>query len=104
MDVTDEAQVDAGMDTVAAKLGGIDILVSNAGVQIVDPLESLDFGDWKKLLAIILAGASLTPRPYIRPMYPQTRRGTVISLTTVNSTTSPRLKAPYSPPTHGSMR
>src|ERR1700754_869703 len=39
MNVTDEAQVDAGIEAVAAKLGGIDILISNAGIQIVAPIE-----------------------------------------------------------------
>ena len=37
MDVTNEAQVDAGIDEAAAAFGGIDILVSNAGIQIVSP-------------------------------------------------------------------
>src|SRR3546814_8045895 len=86
MDVTDEAQVDAGMDTVAAKLGGIDILVSNAGVQIVDPIESFDFGDWKKLLAIHLDGAFLTTRACLRHMYAQKRGGSVIYMGNRKST------------------
>ena len=46
MDVTQEAQVDAGVDEVAWRFGGIDILVSNAGVQIVSPLEDFAFGVW----------------------------------------------------------
>src|SRR5271165_2669991 len=56
MDVTSEAQVDAGMAAVVEAYGRIDILVSNAGVQIVAPLDQLDFADWKRLLAIHLDG------------------------------------------------
>src|ERR1700749_2167311 len=43
MNVTDEAQVEAGIAAVAQYFGGIDILVSNAGIQIVGPLESFKF-------------------------------------------------------------
>ena len=62
MDVTDEAQVDAGVDEVARRFGGIDILVSNAGIQIVAPIDQFQFSDWKKMLAIHLDGAFLTTR------------------------------------------
>src|SRR3990167_721901 len=48
MDVTDETQVDAGIDAAAARFGGIDVLVSNASVQIVGPLETFAFSDWRK--------------------------------------------------------
>jgi 3-hydroxybutyrate dehydrogenase len=60
MDVTNEEQVDAGIALVADKLGGIDVLVSNAGIQIVAPVDQFKFSDWKKMLAIHLDGAFLT--------------------------------------------
>ena len=71
MDVSNEAQVDAGMDAVAQKFGGIDILVSNAGIQIVAPIIDFKFDDWKKLLAIHLDGAFLTTRAAMRYMVKQ---------------------------------
>jgi len=49
MDVTDEAAVNAGTDLAAQTFGGIDILVANAGIQIVHPIEDFPFADWKKL-------------------------------------------------------
>src|SRR5918994_575738 len=42
MDVTDEAQVDAGFARLAEVWGGADVLVSNAGIQIVDPLDRFE--------------------------------------------------------------
>ena len=52
----------------------IDILVSNAGIQIVAPLVEFEFADWKKLLAIHLDGAFLTTRAALRHMYRQNER------------------------------
>src|SRR5208282_6564684 len=39
MDVTDEKAVNDGVATVVAAFGGVDILISNAGIQIVHPIE-----------------------------------------------------------------
>lgn len=101
MDVTDEAQVDAGVEAIAAQLGGIDILVSNAGVQIVGPLEDFKFADWKKLLAIHLDGAFLTTRACLKHMYAQGRGGSVIYMGSVHSKEASLLKAPYVTAKHG---
>ena len=57
MDVTDEAAVDAGVDKTVKDLGSVDILVSNAGIQIVNPIENFSYADWKKLMAIHVDGA-----------------------------------------------
>src|SRR5687767_1965004 len=54
MDVADEAAVNAGVDAVHAAYGRIDILVSNAGIQIVHPIEEFPFASWKKMLAVHL--------------------------------------------------
>lgn len=101
MDVTDEAQVDAGIAAIAAQFGGIDILVSNAGVQMVAPMESYDFGNWKKMLAIHLDGAFLTTRACLKIMYAQGRGGSVIYMGSVHSKEASVLKAPYVTAKHG---
>lgn len=101
MDVTDEAQVDAATARVVEALGGVDILVSNAGIQIVDPLEEFEFGQWKKLLAIHLDGAFLTTRAALRQMYRQQRGGSVIYMGSVHSKEASALKAPYVTAKHG---
>ncbi|PZP41325.1 MAG: 3-hydroxybutyrate dehydrogenase [Azospirillum brasilense] len=101
MDVTDEAQVDAGIDAVAGKFGGIDVLVSNAGIQIVAPIETFAFADWRKLLSIHLDGAFLTTRACLRHMYAQGRGGSVIYMGSVHSKEASKLKAPYVTAKHG---
>ncbi|QJE01869.1 3-hydroxybutyrate dehydrogenase [Massilia forsythiae] len=101
MDVTSEEQVEAGIAAVAAKFGGIDVLVSNAGIQIVNPVESFDFGAWKKMLAIHLDGAFLTTRACLKLMYAQGRGGSVIYMGSVHSKEASKLKAPYVTAKHG---
>ena len=101
MDVTAEEQVDAGIDSVAARFGRIDILVSNAGIQIVAPLVDFGFADWRKLLAIHLDGAFLTTRAALRHMYRHGRGGSVIYMGSVHSKEASPLKAPYVTAKHG---
>jgi 3-hydroxybutyrate dehydrogenase len=45
MDVTNEDAVNQGIDKVAAEFGSVDILISNAGIQIVNPIENYAFSD-----------------------------------------------------------
>jgi 3-hydroxybutyrate dehydrogenase len=101
MDVTNEEQVERGTDEVAKALGGIDVLVSNAGVQIVNPIVNYEFSDWKKMLAIHLDGAFLTTKAALRHMYPSGRGGTVIYMGSVHSHEASPLKSAYVTAKHG---
>jgi 3-hydroxybutyrate dehydrogenase len=101
MNVTDEAAVDAGFAQVEQKLGAIDILVSNAGIQIVTPLQDFKFSDWKKLLAVHLDGGFLTARAAMRQMIASGRGGSMIFMGSVHSKEASRLKAPYVTAKHG---
>lgn len=100
MDVTNEAQVDAAMAAVINAFGRIDILVSNAGVQIVAPIDEFTFADWKRLMAIHLDGAFLTTRAALRQMYKQ-GSGCIIYMGSVHSKEASVLKAPYVTAKHG---
>jgi len=100
MDVTDELQVEQGMERVLQAFGRIDVLVSNAGVQVIAPLEELAFTDWRRLLAVHLDGAFLTTRAALRPMYRQAA-GSIIYMGSVHSKEASLLKAPYVTAKHG---
>jgi 3-hydroxybutyrate dehydrogenase len=101
MDVTDETQVDAGMAAAVAAFGGIDILVSNAGIQTVGPLDQFEFVKWKQLLSIHLDGAFLTTRAALRQMYRQGTGGSIIYMGSVHSKEASMLKGPYVTAKHG---
>ena len=101
VDVTDEAQVDAAVKTTVDTFGSVDILVSNAGIQIVRSLVEFDFSDWKKMLAIHLDGAFLTTRACMRHMVAAKRGGSIIYMGSVHSKEASVLKAPYVTAKHG---
>lgn len=101
MDVTSEKAVDDGTALCIDKLGGLDILVSNAGIQIVKPIVEFDYRDWQKMLAIHMDGAFLTTRAAMRHMYKDKRGGTVIYMGSVHSHLASKLKAPYVAAKHG---
>ena len=101
VDVTDEAQVNAAVDAVVKAWGGIDILVSNAGIQIVHPIEEFPFAEWKKMLAIHLDGAFLTTKACLPHMYASGRGGSIIYMGSVHSKEASMLKAPYVTAKHG---
>jgi 3-hydroxybutyrate dehydrogenase len=101
MDVTDEAQVEAGMTKAIDVFDSIDVLVSNAGIQIVEALDQFEFKQWKKLLAIHLDGAFLTTRAALRQMYKQVTGGSIIYMGSVHSKEASKLKAPYVTAKHG---
>jgi 3-hydroxybutyrate dehydrogenase len=101
MDVTDEAQVDAGVAAVVAAWGTVDILVSNAGIQIVHPVEEFSLAEWRKMLAIHLDGAFLTTKACLPHMYAGKRGGSIIYMGSVHSKEASVLKAPYVTAKHG---
>ncbi|MBU6502636.1 MAG: 3-hydroxybutyrate dehydrogenase [Burkholderiaceae bacterium] len=101
MDVTDEAAVNAGVAAVVKAWGGVDVLVSNAGIQIVHPLEEFTLAEWKKMLAIHLDGAFLTSKACLPHMYAGGRGGSVIFMGSVHSKEASMLKAPYVTAKHG---
>jgi 3-hydroxybutyrate dehydrogenase len=101
MDVTDELEVARGVESVVAAWGGIDVLVSNAGIQIVHPIEAFTFAEWKKLLSIHLDGAFLTTRACLPHMYRSGRGGSILYMGSVHSKEASVLKAPYVTAKHG---
>jgi 3-hydroxybutyrate dehydrogenase len=103
MDVSDEQAVDAGVSKVVTTLGRIDILVSNAGIQIVHPLEQFSYAEWKRMMAIHLDGAFITTRACLNHMYGAGRGGSVIYIGSVHSKEASLLKAPYVTAKHGLM-
>ncbi|KLJ01708.1 3-hydroxybutyrate dehydrogenase [Luteimonas sp. FCS-9] len=101
MDVADEPQVVDGIARAIAHYGRIDVLVANAGIQIVSPIVDFDFADWKRLLAVHLDGAFLTTRECLRDMARRREGGAIVYMGSVHSHLASKLKAPYVTAKHG---
>ena len=100
MNVTDEAAVNAGVKKVVEAWGGVDVLVSNAGIQIVHELQNFPYDDWKKLLSIHLDGAFLTSKACLPHMY-EKGAGSIIFMGSVHSKEASPLKSAYVTAKHG---
>jgi 3-hydroxybutyrate dehydrogenase len=101
MNVADQDSVNAGVAAMLARWQCVDILVSNAGVQIVHPLEEFPFAEWKRLLSIHLDGAFLTTQACLPHMYAGGRGGSIIYMGSVHSKEASVLKAAYVAAKHG---
>jgi len=95
MDVTDEAQVNAGVDAAFAKFGKIDVLVSNAGIQTISPIVDFDFAKWKRLLDIHINGAFLTTKACMQKMIATGNGGRIIVMGSVHSFEASKNKSAY---------
>jgi 3-hydroxybutyrate dehydrogenase len=101
LDVSDEDQVNAGVKTAVNTFGNIDILVSNAGGQHIEAVDKLDFGIWRRMLAVHLDGAFLTSKACLKSMYKSGKGGSIIFMGSVHSKWASKLKAPYVTAKHG---
>ena len=101
MDVTNEQQVIDGIAITVATYGQVDVLVSNAGIQITNKITDFKYEDWKKMLAIHLDGAFLTTRECMKDMERRKAPGAIILMGSVHSHLASPLKAPYVTAKHG---
>lgn len=95
MDVTSEAEVDAGVAKVIAELGKVDILVSNAGIQIIKPVQDFSYDEWRRMQAIHVDGAFLTTRACLKDMYARGQGGAIIYMGSVHSHEASKWKSAY---------
>ncbi|MCC2624771.1 MAG: short-chain dehydrogenase [Burkholderiales bacterium] len=101
MDVTDEKQVNDGVDATIAQFGKIDILVSNAGIQTISPIVDFEFDKWKRLFDIHVHGAFLTTRACMKKMIEKGNGGRIIVMGSVHSFEASKNKAAYVTAKHG---
>lgn len=101
MNVTSEQDVNQGVDLLVQHFGTIDILVSNAGIQIIHPIDQFPFDEWKKMQSIHLDGAFLTTKAALKYMYKDNRGGVVIYMGSIHSHEASPLKSAYVAAKHG---
>jgi 3-hydroxybutyrate dehydrogenase len=101
MDVANEAQVDAGVGQVVHTFASLDVLISNAGVQIIHPIVEFPFSEWRKVVAVHLDGAFLTTKAAMKSMIQHGRGGTILYMGSIHSHIASPNKAAYVAAKHG---
>lgn len=101
MDVSNEEQVNAGVDQVVARFGKVDVLISNAGIQTISPIVDFEFDKWKRLFDIHIHGAFLTAKACMKKMIEKGNGGRIIVMGSVHSFEASKNKAAYVTAKHG---
>ena len=83
-DVSNEDEVVRMVREAAEQLGGIDVLVNNAGIQISKPSEELSSAEFDKVLAVNLRGAFLCAREAIRNFLADDKPGSIVNISSVH--------------------
>ena len=99
-DLTRREGVETMMATVAKEFGGVDILINNAGMQHVAPVEEFPVDKWDAIIALNLTAAFDAARLAV-PTMKARGWGRIISTASAHSTTASPFKAAYVSAKHG---
>ena len=95
MDVANEDEVNGGLERVLQDFGGIDVLVNNAGIQIISAIVDFSLSDWRRLVGIHLDGSFLTTRAAMRAMISKGCGGTILYMGSIYSHIAAPNKSAY---------
>lgn len=84
MDVTDEASIESAFHSATLRYGGIDILISNAGIASSAPIEETTLELWEKNMSILSTGYFLVSRSAFQIMKKQRTGGSIIFVASKN--------------------
>jgi NAD(P)-dependent dehydrogenase (short-subunit alcohol dehydrogenase family) len=96
LDVTCDEQVAAAVETACLEFGGMDVVVSNAGIAHCAPIESLELEDWERSLSVNATGHFLVTRAALRLFRQQGVGGALVFVATKNVTAPGKDFAAYS--------
>lgn len=83
-DLTDPERAGDVIDELAEELGGIGVLINNAGAGSAEPLLDMDYARWRSVLAVDLDGAFVCAQRAARRMVDAGRGGRIINVTSVH--------------------
>lgn len=102
-DMTIEAEVDALIATAVEHYGGVDILISNAGIEESHPVVDMPLEVWERILRVNLTGSFLCARAAARAMIARGRGGRIINISSVHEELAMPQNAAYTA-SKGGMR
>jgi rhamnulose-1-phosphate aldolase/alcohol dehydrogenase len=84
LDVTDETGVAIGFEAAVLAYGGLDILISNAGIAHVSPIDGMELADWRRSFDVNATGHFLVARAAVRIMKEQGTGGSLVFVASKN--------------------
>jgi 3-hydroxybutyrate dehydrogenase len=98
LDVTSQASIDAALESIGT--GGVDLLVNNAGLQHVAPIESFPPEQWSLLIAVMLTGPAMLARAVL-PGMRERNFGRIVNVGSIHSLVASPYKSAYVAAKHG---
>jgi 3-hydroxybutyrate dehydrogenase len=99
-DMSDPAQIEEMVEVALLRFGRVDVLVNNAGIQHVAPLETFPAAKWDLILAVNLSSAFHTTR-FVLPGMRQRRFGRIINVASAHGLVASPFKSAYVAAKHG---
>ena len=99
-DMTRPEQIEAMMQSAIARFGSVDLLINNAGIQHVAPIDEFPVDKWDAILAINLSAAFHTTRIALAAMRKK-RWGRIVNIASAHALVASPFKAPYVAAKHG---
>jgi rhamnulose-1-phosphate aldolase/alcohol dehydrogenase len=96
MDVTDESAVRTAFSETVLAYGGVDIVVSNAGISTSHPVEETSLDEWNLNLSVLGTGYFLVAREAFRVLRAQDRGGSIVFVASKNGLVGGRNASAYS--------
>lgn len=94
LDITDLAMIDAVVESVAARLGRVDVLVNNAAVNVRNEISGYSVDEWNQVLQVGLTAAWYLTRRVI-PLMADNGGGSIVNITSVAAYLAGRGEGPY---------
>jgi 3-hydroxybutyrate dehydrogenase len=101
-DLTDRSACKALVDAAVAKFGSVEVLINNAGIQHVSPVEDFSEDKWDFIISLMLTAPFLLTK-YAWPHMKKAGWGRVINISSVHGLRASEFKAAYISAKHGMM-
>ena len=96
LDLSDEADIRRFADEVIAPLPSLDILINNAGINKIEPVDAIDDGTWEKILMVNLSGPMRMSRVAAQKMKGQKTGGKILNISSIFGVVSKEKRNAYS--------